>query len=332
MSVTGNAMIKSCYATALWITGPEQVEVRETAYDVSPGDLQIETLFSGISRGTERVIWQGRVPAGEHATMRAPFQAGEFTFPVKYGYCAVGRIQNGTRLGESVFVLAPHQTNFALPEHVVVPVPVDVPPERAVLAANMETALNIIWDAQLMPGDKIAVVGCGVVGALVAYLASRIVGTEVCALDINASRADVLADLGISFQSLEDSPKDNDVVIHTSASAAGLATCIDLAGTEATIIEASWYGDEMTEVPLGGRFHQRRLKIIGSQVGRIPANQAARWTYRRRLEKAMTLLADPKLDALISGETGFADIAENYGAILQDPETLCHRIRYETNV
>jgi hypothetical protein len=315
-------------ARALWVTGPGQAALREVQWDIAPDDLQITTLFTAISRGTERLVFEGRVPEGEHETMRAPFQQGAFSFPVKYGYCAVGRVTNTARADEVVFALFPHQTGFGVPAVAALPVPATVPPGRAVLAANMETALNIVWDAGVMPGDRVVVVGCGVVGALVGYLATRIPGTEVTLVDVDPARADLARQLGCGFAAPQAAEGDADVVIHASASDAGLATAIALAGMEATVVEASWYGTGTTSAPLGGRFHQRRLRLVASQVGRIPAHQAARWTYARRLAKALELLADPALDALISGETAFDDLAQAYGSILGDPATLCHRVRF----
>ncbi|MDX8349427.1 zinc-binding alcohol dehydrogenase [Cognatiyoonia sp. IB215446] len=315
-------------AQALWITGPEQVEVRDVVPDLQPDHVTVRTLFSGISRGTERLVYRGQVPVSEHDTMRAPFQEGAFTFPVKYGYAAVGETETGPRAGETVFALFPHQTRFAIPDEATVPVPTDVPAARAVLAANMETALNITWDAGISIGDRVVVIGCGVVGALVGYLAARIVGTEVTLADIDPAKRDLAEALGCAFALPGEVEEGADIVVHASASSAGLATAIDMAGIEAKIVEASWYGTQSVETPLGGRFHQRRLQLISSQVGRIPANHAARWTYRRRLGKALSLLTDPCLDALISGETVFDKLTADYGDILNDPTTLCHRIRY----
>jgi hypothetical protein len=311
---------------ALWITGRRHVETRETDVEVPQDHLLVETLYTGISRRTERLVFENRVPASEYDTMRAPFQEGDFPHPVKYGYASVGRIE--TDPDNLVFTLFPHQARFAVPSSAAVPIPDGVPAGRAILAANMETALNIVWDARIQPGDKVAVVGAGVVGALVGYLAARIPGTDTCLVDVDASRAVLAEKFGCQFALPADATGDADVVIHASATSAGLATAIGLAGIEASLVEASWYGTGQTEVPLGGRFHQRRLRIIGSQVGRIPADHAARWTYRRRLETALRLLADPVLDALISGETAFTDLQGRYGAILDDPATLCHRVRY----
>jgi threonine dehydrogenase-like Zn-dependent dehydrogenase len=313
---------------AFWISAPERGELRDTDVHRKEGDVLVKTLFSGISRGTERLVFQGQVPPSAHETMRAPFQEGAFTFPVKYGYAAVGEIQDTHRAGEIVFALFPHQARFAVAGAAAFVLPTGVPAGRAVLAANMETALNILWDAGVSPGDKVAVIGCGVVGALAGYLAARIPGTDVTVIDIDPGRATLAEELGCAFATPDSATGDADVVVHASATDAGLATSIVLAGLEATIVEASWYGIKATQACLGGRFHQRRLKIIASQVGRIPAQQAARWDFARRMTKALSLLEDTRLDALISGETAFADLPRDYGAILADPSTLCHRVCY----
>lgn len=320
------------HSRALWIIEAGRAEIQSASCADLPGHYLIETLFSGISRGTERLVFRGRVPASEHQNMRAPFQEGAFTFPVKYGYSAVGRILSGAQAGQVVFSLYPHQERLSCPHADVVPVPTAVPPGRAVLAANMETALNILWDAGVLPGDRVAIVGAGAVGALVGYLAARIPGTEVCLVDTDLTRRELAETLGCCFATPENARDglegEADVVIHASATDAGLARALVLAGCEAVVVEASWYGTGQTTIGLGGAFHQRRLRLVASQVGRIPASHAARWTHRRRLETALGLLTDPRLDALISGESRFEDLPRDYAAILDAPGTLCHRVRY----
>lgn len=315
-------------ARALWITQAGKPTLLDTVLGDSPDGVRIKTLYSGISRGTERLVFRGQVPKAEFDTMRAPFQEGSFEFPVKYGYAAVGTIQSGPRARELVFALHPHQTQFSVPSSAAIPITPSVPPARAVLAANMETALNILWDAELGAGSRVTIVGAGVVGALTGYLCARMPGTEVCLVDTIPDRATIAQQLGCDFAHPDQVPQNSDVVIHSSATSAGLATAIAAAGVEATIVEASWYGTQPTTVPLGGAFHRKRLRIISSQVGRIPAHMAARWTYGKRLRKAIDLLADPVLDALISGETEFDDLPQSYEAILDASSTLCHRIRF----
>ncbi len=315
-------------AQAFWCIGPQQGAVRPAALGAG---VLVQTLYTGISRGTERLVYEGRVPPSENDRMRGPAQEGSFPFPVKYGYCAVGRVCEGPRSGQIVFALHPHQTAFRLPDSALSAVPDSVPPARAVLAANMETALNLIWDSGASAGDRIAVIGAGVLGALTGYLAARLPGAEVTLIDPNPARAGLAAQLGCAYATPDHAPGDCDVVFHLSATAAGLRLALDLAGQEATIVEGSWHGAGETALPLGGAFHSRRLRLVSSQVGQLPAARLPRWTYARRMAKALALLADPALDALISGESAFSTMPAHYGAILSNPDTLCHRIFYPTS-
>ena len=306
-AITANA---STQATALWY-----VDARECALNAAvlpqpdPQDCLVRTLWSGISRGTERLVFEGRVPASEHQRMCAPFQEGAFPFPVKYGYCAVGRVEAGPAdmLGKTVFCLHPHQDLFHAPAERLTIVPDTVPARRAVLAANMETALNAHWDAGSGPADRIVVVGGGVLGLLIAWLAARLPGAEVTLVDIDASRAALCHSLGFDFALPADAPGDADLVFHASACGEGLATAIAVAGFEARIVELSWYGDGVVHAPLGGAFHARRLQLISSQVGQIAPSRRPRWDYARRSRAAMALLADDRLDALITLDIPFGD-------------------------
>ncbi|MFN3764356.1 MAG: zinc-dependent alcohol dehydrogenase [Aliihoeflea sp.] len=313
--------------TALWITGKNMSALQPEELPAGNDLVEVETLFSGISRGTESLVFLGAVPESERERMRCPNQAGDFPFPVKYGYSNVGRIKSGPRAGEIVFCLFPHQDRFAVPDTDLVTLPANLPPARAVLAANMETALNIVWDARAAPGDRIAVIGAGVVGALCAWLCHRIPGAEVTLVDVNAARRVLAERLAVPFASRP--PADCDIAIHASASEAGLQSALDCAGREARIVEASWYGDRRVELSLGANYHAGRLKLVSSQVGSIPTERAARWDFRRRLSKALDLLAsDQSLDALVSGTSEFATLDRDYAKILADPATLCHRISY----
>ena len=289
----------------------------------------LQSRWSGISRGTERLVHQGAVPESERQRMRAPHQEGDFPFPVKYGYATVAEIAEGPEAGRMVFALFPHQDRFRLPRAALIDIPDGVPPARAVLAANMETALNTLWDAGILPGDRVAVIGAGVVGALLAWLAACVPGTEVTLSDLNPDRAALAQALGCSFAPPDALESVCDVVINASASGAGLVRALEIAGPEASVIEASWHGATPVSLPLGGAFHSRRLRIVSSQVGTIPPARAPRWDHQRRLAKALDLLRDDRLDRLITGETDFDDIAGVYSAILASPDTLCHRIRHD---
>ncbi len=297
-------------ARAVWYVRKGAVELR-TAQVPPPGpnEALVRTLFSGISRGTERLVLNGGVSAGERERMRAPLQEGAFPFPVKYGYCAAGIVEEGPKelAGRAVFCLHPHQEYFVAPVTMLVPLPNGLPPRRATLAANMETALNAVWDSAAGPADRIVVVGAGVVGLLIGYVAARLPGSEVTLVDVAAARADLAQRLGVQFAAPGAAPKDADVVFHTSATAAGLDTAVAAAGMEAMVMEVSWYGDTSVSVNLGGAFHSRRLKLVSSQVGQVSPSRRPRWDYRRRLEAALRLLQDPALDALVSEEIPFED-------------------------
>jgi len=296
-----------------------------------PTDVLVHALFSGVSRGTEALVFGGMVPPSEYERMRAPFQAGNFPAPVKYGYASVGRVDEGpsSLAGRSVFVLYPHQTQYVVPAAAVHVLPDGVPPERGVLAANMETAVNAVWDARALPGDRIAVVGGGTVGCLVAWLAGKIPGCVVQLVDVNPAREATARALGVAFAEPSRAAADADVVFHASGNPEGLAAACRLAAFEAAVVELSWYGTRVVPLPLGEAFHARRLTIRSSQVGSVAAPQRARWTHRRRMDFALGLLADSALDALITGESAFDALPDVMARLANSPDgALCHRIRY----
>lgn len=319
-------------ARAFWVRKPGQGEILEQELpDPGPGEVRVRTLFSGISRGTESLVFRGHVPPNQYQVMRAPFQQGDFPGPVKYGYASVGRIEQGPAAlrDQSVFCLFPHQDCYVVPASAVMLLPDDVPPGRAILTANAETAINVLWDAGVGPGDRVCVIGGGVVGCLVTWLAARIPGTTVTLVDLQPGRAALAETFGASFARPEQAPEDQDVVIHTSASEAGLATALGCAGTEACVIEASWYGSTQPRAPLGEAFHARRLSLRSSQVGQLPPARRPRWDHQRRLALALRLLNDPRLDALISGESRFDQLPQLLPRLAAgEGQVLCHRIVY----
>jgi len=314
------------------MTGPGRAEIRPaTPALVEAGHLVVRALVSGISRGTESLVFQGKVPESEWARMRAPFQEGDFPFPVKYGYAMVGVVEDGPeeRIGERVFSLYPHQNWFQIPAEAAVVVPDAVSTERAALAPQMETALNATWDAAPRIGDRIAVVGGGVIGCLVAYLCAQLPGTEVTLIDTEPGRRFVAERLGVGFAVASDILSIGcDLVFHASSSQQGLDLALGLAGFEATVVELSWYGATPVTIGLGGAFHSQRLSLISTQVGSVATARRARWTHARRLAKALALCADPALDALVEDETSFAELPLRLPAILGQPGALCHLVRY----
>ncbi|MEA2938632.1 MAG: hypothetical protein QOC56_2136 [Alphaproteobacteria bacterium] len=321
-------------AKALWHVGPGRSELRdEPLAEPAAGEVRVRALYGAVSRGTERLVAGGRVPESEFERMRGPFMGGAFPFPVKYGYATVGRVEQGPEGGllrdRIVFALQPHQDAFTLPADAVVPVPDGVPPARAVLAANMETALNALWDGTAGPADRIAVVGGGTIGLLVARLCTRLPGAEVTVVDVAPARAELARVLGAGFATPDGAPGDCDLVFHASGNGAGLATALRMAGEEATVVEMSWYGVGDVTVPLGGAFHSRRLRLVASQVGKIAPTRRPRWTHRRRLAAALALLDDPALDALLAPATDFEDLPRRLPALLaENADARCPLIRY----
>ncbi len=322
-------------ARALWYVKPGHAELRAARVEApGPDEACVKALYSGISRGTERLVASGLVGPTEWDRMRCPHQDGAFPFPVKYGYCATGIVEDGPRelLGRTVFCLHPHQDRFVVKARMLTPVPDAIPARRATLAANMETALNAMWDAGAGPGDRITVVGAGVVGLMVASLAARIPGSDVTVIDVAEERRAIVESLGATFQrspahdpggtgrgpaaTAASAGTAADIVFHTSASAPGLETAIACAGFEGTIVEMSWYGDRTIETRLGGAFHSQRLKLISSQVGHVSAGRRPRWDYGRRMQKAVSLLDLAALDQLVAEEIPFDEAAKRMPEIL----------------
>ncbi|GFE18791.1 dehydrogenase [Streptomyces glebosus] len=291
----------------------------------------MRTLCSGVSRGTETLVFRGGVPVSQHSMMRAPFQEGDFPGPLKYGYLNVGVVEEGPSalLGRTVFCLYPHQTHYVVPASAVTPVPDSVPAPRAVLAGTVETAVNALWDAAPLVGDRIAVIGAGMVGCGVAAILARYPAVRVQLVDADPARAATAKALGVDFALPQDALGDCDLVVHASATEEGLARSLELLAPEGTVIELSWYGDRQVSLPLGEAFHSRRLVVRSSQVGAVSPARRARRTFADRLALALDLLADPAFDALITGESAFEELPEVLPRLVSgDLPALCHRIRY----
>ena len=320
-------------ARAFWLTAPGRGEIRPVALpEPGPDDVLVRTLRSGVSRGTETLVFRGGVPAGQYAAMRAPFQEGEFPAPVKYGYLNVGTVEHGPPelCGRTVFCLFPHQTAYVVPASAVAIVPEGVPAARAVLAGTVETAVNALWDAQPLLGDRMSVVGAGMVGCCVARLLARFPGAHVTLVDVDASRAEVATALGVDFALPGEAGGGSDLVVHTSATSAGLQYSLELLAPEGSVIDLSWYGDTEVQLSLGGRFHSARLCIRASQVGTVSPARSARRTAADRLALSLELLRDPALDALLTGASTFCDLPEVMAALTAGSlPAICHTITYD---
>ncbi|HVW43859.1 MAG TPA: zinc-binding alcohol dehydrogenase [Amycolatopsis sp.] len=317
-------------AEAFWFNRPGSGEVRAVDLgEPGAGDVVVRTLFSGVSRGTETLVFRGGVPENQYGVMRAPFQEGEFPGPVKYGYLNVGVVEEGPSglAGRTVFCLFPHQTRYVVPSDAVTVVPSAVPPGRAILAGTVETAVNALWDAAPLVGDRIAVVGAGMIGCAVAGILSGFPGARVQLVDVDAGRAATADALGVGFATPDRAAGDCDLVVHASATEAGLTRALDLLAPEGQVVELSWYGDRRISLPLGENFHSRRLTIRASQVGTV--SPARRRTSGQRLALALDLLADAKFDALVTGESAFSDLPTVLPRLASgEIPALCHRIAY----
>jgi len=303
-------------ARALRIEAPGRARIAEVPLpDPGPDDVVVRTLHTAVSRGTETLVFRGEVPPSQYDRMRAPFQAGDFPGPVVYGYLAVGVVEAGPGVGRTVFCLHPHQDRFVVPADAVVAVPDGVPPERAVLAGTVETAVNALWDAAPRVGDRVAVVGAGMVGASVAGVLASFPGVRVELVDVDESRRAVAAALGVGFASPDAAAGECDLVLHASASEAGLARSLELLGDEGEVVELSWYGERAPRVPLGEAFHSRRLAIRASQVGRVAPARRARWTTTDRLALALRLLADARFDALVTDSCAVEQLPDVLAAL-----------------
>lgn len=319
-------------ALAFWVRAPGEGEIRPVRMpEPGAGDVEVRTVRSGISRGTETLVFRGRVPESQYAAMRAPFQEGDFPGPVKYGYLSVGVVEHGPPdlRGRTVFCLYPHQTAYVVPARAVVPVPDDVPPERAVLAGTVETAVNALWDAAPLVGDRVTVVGAGMVGCCVARLLARFPGVEVTVVDTDPAKAEAVAALGAGFAAPSDAATGRDLVVHTSATSAGLQLSLDLLAPEGVVLDLSWYGDAEVRLALGGAFHSGRLGIRASQVGAVsPARRSSR-THADRLALALELLRDPAFDAIITGVSPFDELPALMSKLAEGTmPALCHTISY----
>jgi NADPH:quinone reductase-like Zn-dependent oxidoreductase len=321
-------------ARAFWVTRPFEGEIRESVLGApASGEVMVEALYSSVSRGTEALVFQGKVPETEYDRMRCPHQEGDFPGPLKYGYASVGRVVEGPSAlsDRTVFCLYPHQSAYVVPISSVVPLPPSVTSSRAVLAANLETALNALWDARPLAGDRISVVGAGVLGCLFAYLARKIPAAEVELVDVRPERAKVAEALGVSFATPDEARKERDLVVHASASAEGLRTALDLASSDVTVLELSWFGDRAVALPLGGAFHVKRLALRSSQVGTVSPNARGRFTHRARLELALSFCADEALDVLFTSESSLSDLPATMRELCgASGGALCHRVRYDS--
>jgi NADPH:quinone reductase-like Zn-dependent oxidoreductase len=332
MSTVNSTSQTPTLATAYWTVGPEKGELRREELPApGPGEALVRSLYSGISKGTEIVVHKARVPECVAEEMAAPHQEGSFPSPVKFGYLSVGVVEDGPAdwLGKTVFCLHPHQDRYIVPVASLTEVPDNVPARRAVLTGTVETAVNALWEAGPRLGDRVAVIGAGLVGGMVAQLLGTFPLGRLQLIDIDPAKRAFAETLGVDFSHPDDALPDCDIVIHCSASQAGLERALQLVGDEGEIIEMSWYADRNVTLPLGEDFHARRLSIRASQVGVVARARRHRRTNADRLKLAVSLLADPVFDTFLTGTSAFTELPDVVQRLSDGSlDALCHVIEY----
>jgi 2-desacetyl-2-hydroxyethyl bacteriochlorophyllide A dehydrogenase len=324
----------SLEARALWFTAPRTAELRrERVPPPGAGEVRIKTIASAISHGTEMLVYRGEVPAD--LPLDLPTLAGDFSFPIKYGYATVGRIldakEGSFSPGDLVFVHHPHQNAFAVPAELPVRLPDGLDPALGLFLANLETALNVVHDAPLRLGETALVFGQGVVGLLVTQLLKLAGAGRVLAVDPIERRRELALEVGAdeTFEPGEDlrertleatAGRGADLAVEVSSSGAALQGAIDAVAVEGTVVVASWYGTKPVTLSLGGHFHRGRVRLISSQVGRINPEIGARWDRARRTEAALGLLPRLRLEELVSHRVPFEKAPWAYQLVDERPE------------
>jgi len=293
---------------ALWHINPVSSDILRSEPEIQKNQCLLQSKYSLISVGTERTVSMGKVPVDLHDSMAVPYMKGAFSFPVKYGYSLVGKVLKGPSewMGRNVHLMHPHQDYCYSNLSDLFILPPTIPLKRATLISNMETAVNAIWDSQVSIGDRVVVVGFGLIGSLVALIVRQIPGVEVQVVEIDKSRQQVARSLGFG---VSDSCKKNhfDMAFHASGSATGLQNAIDAVGLEGPIIELSWYGNRKVDISLGTTFHSLRKQLISSQVSFIPSTKQSGWDFKRRKKTVLNLLHNPVFDHLLDTEVPFKE-------------------------
>jgi hypothetical protein len=318
-------------AHAYWVTKSGDGELRpESLPPRQKEEALVRTLYSGVSRGTERVVHEGRVPERVADLMQAPHQEGDFPGPVKYGYLSVGTVEEGPEewRGKTVFSLHPHQDFYIVPTSQLTAIPADVPARRAVLTGIVEVAINALWEAGPRLGDRVAVVGGGLVGGVLATLLRKYPLGRLQLVDADPEKRNLAEKLSIEFAEPEDAANDNDIVFHCSASNDGLKLSLQLAGDDSDVIELSWFADKEVTLPLGEDFHARRLNIRSSQVGAVALPRRHRRTNAQRLQEAVNQLKDPLFDTFLSSECQFQNLPSTLVKLFERPGGFCHVVAY----
>jgi 2-desacetyl-2-hydroxyethyl bacteriochlorophyllide A dehydrogenase len=319
----------------LWWTALRTGELRaEPLPPPGPEDVVVQAIASGISAGTELLVYRGQVPP--ELPLDLPTLAGSFRYPIKYGYASVGRVAAAGAAvrdrapGDLVFALHPHQSTYVLPAARTVLLPPNLPPEHGVFLANLETAVNVALDAAPRLGETVLLSGLGVVGLLVLQTLRRTGVAEIIAVDPLPRRRALAARLGASLTLAPDADvaaqarartagRGVDLAVEVSGAPAALGPAIEAVADEGTVVVASWYGTKSVPLHLGSHFHRGRVRLRSSQVGHLDPALAPRWDHARRQAVALRLLAELPLGDLISHRIPFAQAPEAFALLDERP-------------
>ena len=297
-------------------------------YKKNSKSVLVKTLYSGISKGTEKLVANGKVNFTQFDIMRCPLQEGDFDFPIKYGYINIGEIINGPKflIGKNIFTLSPHQSIFKISlNNINIIKSKNI--KKYLLTANMETAVNIFWDSQTKKNNKILIIGLGSVGLLTAFYFKLRGYENLYVTDINTNKRKISNKLNLNFVNFSK-VKNLDCIINTTSSYEILNTCFTKLNLDGKVVEASWYGQGYGKLNLGNDFHSKRLKIISSQVSNIPPHMQKKQTYKSRLKIAIDSLSDDKLMCLINSKSKFENLEKDYISILNNKNIIMHAVKY----
>jgi 2-desacetyl-2-hydroxyethyl bacteriochlorophyllide A dehydrogenase len=328
---------------SLYFTAPYQVSVRqETLPPLARDQVVVQTLVSAISPGTELLIYRGQAPTDIRLDETIPDLAGEFGFPLKYGYAAVGRvIGRGADVTPEwhdrlVFSFHPHESHFLTSPAELIPVPAGISPDEATFLPNMETAVNFLMDGRPMIGEQVAVFGQGVVGLLTTALLARFPLTRLVTFDCYPLRRKKSLDLGAHASLNPTLPGEIDqgfitaeegrpypgvdLAYELTGNPEALDQAIAITGFNGRVVIGSWYGQKRANIDLGGRFHRSRVRLISSQVSTIAPEWSGRWTKSRRLELSWKMIQAVKPAQLVTHRFSITQASQAYALLDQHPE------------
>ena len=319
----------------LWFCEPYKVEVRSCQPLAIPaGQVRVRALCSAISAGTEMLVYRGQLPSELALDVSIAQMQKNPEYPLQYGYASVGIVEaigqgvEKSWLGKRVFSFAPHASHFNSESDALIELPDGIAAEDAVFLANMETAVNLVQDGRPMIGERVAVLGQGIVGLLLTAVLARFPLAELLAIEGIAERRELAKSLGASnaCSPLRLDSAWADLIYEVSGVPEALNSAIDLAVFDSRIIIGSWYGKKSTAIDLGGKAHRNRISICTSQVSSLAPELSGRWNKERRFDVAWQMLQTIKPSRLISHQVPLLEAEHIYKKIHETPERVVQAV------